>query len=194
MPHRAVVDPRRCCLQVHKGKLRLPQRRRRARWPRLGFRLSACAQRRDDCTWRVSAGQDLVLGAPGSSRQTRALLDGAPGAPRAASGSIVPTGIAWLWWECGFGLRASGDLEGPPPASLQCQERECLLGSAPGEGGGSRGGEAGGGAVAKPEEASSSAQEANAAAVRRALAAVADRPGGNAGGIVAIKVRSDSAS
>lgn len=64
----------------------------------------------------------------------------------------------------------------------------CLAGSAPGEGG-ARAAEAHGGAEDRPEQAPGAEQEAAAAALRRALAAVADRPGGDAGGIVAVKVR-----
>lgn len=50
--------------QVHKAKLRQPSRRRKRRsFGRevFNWRLSAKAQRGDDCSWRIATGQEVFL-------------------------------------------------------------------------------------------------------------------------------------
>ncbi|KAK9908263.1 hypothetical protein WJX75_005060 [Coccomyxa subellipsoidea] len=50
--------------QVHKAKLRQPSRRRKRRTfggEVFNWRLSAKAQRRDDCSWRIATGQEVFL-------------------------------------------------------------------------------------------------------------------------------------
>ena len=96
-PADAACRPSRCLLsmgpihasmQVHKGRLRLQQRRRRHRPRGMDLRLSLAAARRDDCTWRVGTGQDVLLGAAAAPPRQSAPEPAAPGggARRAASG------------------------------------------------------------------------------------------------------------
>ena len=72
-------------MQVHKGKLRLPQEQRRRQRPgqrSIDLRLSVAAVRRDDCTWRVGTRQDMLLGAPAALARQCNAKGAAPGVRR----------------------------------------------------------------------------------------------------------------